>query len=86
LASYDESRWLADVYFLLQIPIQECGFHVHVVYSPPFLSRQREEEAHGLHVCNRSEDLIEINPFLLHEPTCDQPDFMFDDVPCLVSL
>jgi hypothetical protein len=86
LAGDDESRRLTDVHFLLQVPIQEHGFHIHVVDLPPFLSRQREEEAHKLHACNQSEDLIEINPFLLHELTCDQPSLMLDDLPCLVPL
>jgi hypothetical protein len=57
-----------------------------VVYSPSFLSRQREEEAYGLHACNQSEDLIKINPFLLHELVCDQPGPMLGDLPCLVPL
>jgi hypothetical protein len=70
LADDDESRQLTDVHFLLQVPIQECGFHIHVVDLPPFPSRQREE-AHGLHARNRSKNLIEINPLLLHKPSRD---------------
>ena len=38
----DESRWLVEVDFLLQVTVEEGGLDIHVVHTPTLLGRQRE--------------------------------------------
>jgi hypothetical protein len=49
LVSYDKSSRLADIHLLHQFPIEERGFHIHVMNLPPFLTRQHEEDVICLH-------------------------------------
>ena len=67
LAGDDESRRLVDVDLLLQVSVEEGGLDIHVVHTPSFLGRQREEETNRLHSRNGREGVVKVDSLLLNE-------------------
>ena len=82
----DEPRWLLDVYFLLELPIQERRFDVHVMDAPAVVRCDGEEQAHRLQSSDGSEHLFEVDAGTLHVALGDKAGFVFDDAPVLVAL
>ncbi|KAG8094539.1 hypothetical protein GUJ93_ZPchr0012g20822 [Zizania palustris] len=57
-----------------------------MINTPTLLGCQREEDTNGLHPCNRSEGIVEVDSLLLNETACHQPSLVLDHHPGLIFL
>lgn len=46
----------------------------------------QSEKPHGLHACNRGEELFKVDASLLYKSASDQPSLVLDDIVGLVAL
>jgi hypothetical protein len=81
-----EARWLAHIHLLLEVAVEEGGLDVHVVNTPPFLSRQRKEDLDRLHACHSGEGIVIVDPVLLDKAAHYQPRLVLDHRALLVLL
>jgi hypothetical protein len=81
-----EARQLLDVYLFHQIAIEEGRFYIHVVNPPSFVRRHGENQTHRVHPRHWCEGLFIVNALHLDISFHDEPSFMLDNTPLLVSL
>jgi hypothetical protein len=62
-----EARRLAHIDFFLEISVEEGRLDIHMMDTPPFLSRKHEKDSYRLHARNRSEGVVVVDPLLLDE-------------------
>ena len=79
IAGADEPRRLLHIHLLLEVTIQESGIDIHVVDFPTFMSRKLDEKMHRIHAHHRSENLVVVDPVVLHIP------FMTSRTLCLAA-
>lgn len=82
----DEARRLSNVHLLLEISIQECQFHIHVMNRPVQVHSDGEHEPNGLEVCHWCEHLLNVHPLALDISFGHQTRLVVDDGASLVTL
>jgi hypothetical protein len=71
---------LRNVDHFLQLAVEECQFHIHVMDRPPLACRVGQQESHRLEPCYQCENLIEVHTQLLHISLRHKPRLVLADV------
>ena len=71
---------------LLEVAIEECGLHFHVMDSPSFLGSQREEDTDRLHARHGGKRVVVVDAFLLNEAARHQPRLVLGHRALLILL
>jgi len=62
-----KTPWLFHIYLLFNVPIDKCSLNVHLMYSPPHLSGNRDDCMNGGVLGYWGESLFIVHSLLLRE-------------------
>jgi hypothetical protein len=82
----DEAGGLPHIHLLLEAVVEENRLDIHVMYAPPLLGSEREENVDELDTSHGRERIIVVDRLLLDEAAHDEPRLVLDHFPSLVLL